>query len=307
MTARRVIAAVLLATLLNGCLRPVVAVGIKVLYRKTDLPAERTHENICYAPDNACDASDRRKLDLYLPEGKDWPVLIFVHGGGWTSGDKQLRVTGADVYSNIGRFYAAHGIGTAVINYGLQPQTNWQGQVDDVRLALAWVRREIAAYGGRPDDIYLMGHSAGAYLASYVALRGSKDARIPYLKGVVSVSGAALDISDQRTYDLGEKPVYYETRFRGNDTTDEWKRVASPVTHASPNAPPFLVMYAAGETKRMERQSQLLDKALKDAGAQSTLLPIPGESHARVVLVLSRADKKAAPAILKLIKETSSN
>ncbi|MDP3130995.1 MAG: alpha/beta hydrolase, partial [Bacillota bacterium] len=71
-------------------------------------------------------------------------MIIFVHGGNWDSGDKNYRAGGADVYANIGRFYAARGIGVAVINYRPQPVVAWPAQVDDVRAAVTWVRANIS-------------------------------------------------------------------------------------------------------------------------------------------------------------------
>jgi acetyl esterase/lipase len=242
-------------------------------------------------------------LDLFLPDGKNWPVLVFVHGGGWDTGDKQLRVGGADVYGNIGRFYAALGIGVAVINYRLQPNAKWREQVSDVKTAVAWVQSNIARYGGKPDRTFLMGHSAGAHLASYVALTIKPEDGPPAIRGVIAVSGAALDISDLKTYQFGEKLSYYEKRFQEEDTTGQWKVLASPVCYVSPQAPPFLILYAGGEKKGLQRQSQVLKDALGKAGVESSVVVVPGESHSRMVLVLSHPGKTAAPAILAFIEK----
>ncbi len=286
----------LLATLISSC-APVTAVGVKFLYRRADLPSAQVVRHICYASTGAR-ASDAQTLDLYLPLGKGWPVILFVHGGNWDAGDKQLRVGGADVYANIGRFFASQGIGTAVINYRLQPTTDWRGQVDDVRQATLWVQNNLQARSGRPEELFLMGHSAGAHLSSFVAL-GAADSL--HIRGVIAVSGAALDLTDQQTYDLGEAPDYYAKRFRANDLADQWKTVASPVHYVTPNAPPFLIVYAGGEKKALQRQARCLQKALDTAHVENQLVVVPGESHTRIVLTLSRPDKTSAPAILDFI------
>ncbi len=142
---------------------------MRTLYEKTAALAEHQLIDLAYREDEGSDPVKHR-LDLFLPEGEGWPVLVFVHGGGWTAGDKSLRAGGADVYSNIGRFYAAQGFGTAVINYRLQPAVTWREQVDDVARAVAWVHANIAEHGGDPDAIFLIGHSAGAQLSTFVAL-----------------------------------------------------------------------------------------------------------------------------------------
>lgn len=267
-----------------------------LLYEKADLPASQIVRDLCYAASSPCD-TPRHTLDLYQSAGNAWPVIVFVHGGNWDSGDKNYRGGGADVYANIGRFYATRGIGVAVINYRLQPSVAWPAQVDDVRAATAWVRGNIERYGGRPDRVFLMGHSAGAHLASLAALT-SPDAGV---RGVIAVSGAALDLTDEPTYQLGADRAYYRQRFQGDDPGDEWKRRASPAQYANAKVPPFLILYATGETKALQRQSQVLHGTLTKAGASSQLLPVHGESHTRIVLALSRGDKSAAPAIVKFV------
>ena len=80
--------------------------------------------DLCYTSAAPCDSA-RHTLDLYRPASSSWPVIIFVHGGNWDNGDKNYRAGGADIYANIGRFFASRGIGVAVINYRLQPAVAW--------------------------------------------------------------------------------------------------------------------------------------------------------------------------------------
>jgi len=112
-----------------------------------------------------------------------------------------------------------------------------------------------------------------------------------------------LDLTDQKTYDLGEDVHYYEKRFRGNDPTEEWKKLASPVYFVNRNAPPFLILYAGGEKKGLQRQAQRLKEALDKQEVENQLTVVPGESHTRIVLTLSRPDKTSGPAILKFIEK----
>ncbi|MEO8428600.1 MAG: alpha/beta hydrolase, partial [Verrucomicrobiota bacterium] len=203
----------------------------------------------------------------------------------------------------------SHGVGVAVINYRLQPQVQWRDQVRDVAHALAWVRSNISQYSGDARRIYLMGHSAGAHLAAQAALNPEfaleRDTSGSSLCGVISVSGAALDLSDAKTYALGQKLSYYEARFR--DAGANWQAEASPINFITLRAPPFLILYAGGETKALQRQSRLLNDALLTHGVKSDLILVPGQSHARIVLALSRGDKVAGPAILDFIENTRSS
>ena len=290
---------VALALALAGC-AAVARVGVHILYRRAALPASQIVRDVCYTPELECDARAHR-LDFYLPAAHDWPVLVFIHGGGWDSGDKNLKAGGADVYANIGRTFASRGIGTAVINYRLQPTTDWRGQVADAEQAVRWVHEHAREYGGRADRVFVMGHSAGGYLASWVAL-GTAAADSLGVRGAICVSGAGLDLADSLTYALGESLRYYEKRFRAGDTTEAWKRLASPVQRVHAGAPPFLFMYAGGEKPPLKRQASVLQEALERVGVRSRVQIVPGESHSRIVLTLSRPDKTAVPAILEFIR-----
>lgn len=286
-------------TLLGGCVA-VQRVGMEILYTKAPFPEAQIGRDVAYKSDST---SAKHRLDLYLPATKRWPVMVFVHGGGWVSGDKALRFGGQDVYGNIGRFYAARGIGVAVISYRLQPQVTWREQVDDVAEAAAWAKNHIASYGGDPSRIFIAGHSAGAHLASFVALNPEVSARhaLPRFAGVICVSGAALDLVDQETYRLGNRVSYYAKLFGGDGSNPNWQRDASPATYARPGSLPFLILYAEGETAALKRQATHFHEILDGKGVRNRIVAVPGESHARMVLALSRADKTAGPAILDFI------
>ena len=117
MLAWRVLALVVVMPL-AGC-SLVTRAGVALLYERAELAPSQIVRDLCYT---AAPCAVAHRLDLYLPAAKDWPIVVFVHGGNWDSGSKDHRAGGADVYANIGRFYASHGIGMAVINYRLQPQ-----------------------------------------------------------------------------------------------------------------------------------------------------------------------------------------
>jgi acetyl esterase/lipase len=293
---------VLATSFLSAGCTVVEHVGIALLYIKAPLPDAQVKYDVPYV-DHSLLAEQR--LDLFLPKGTNWPVFIFVHGGKWDAGDKSLRVGGADVYDNIGRFYAARGIGVAVINYRLQPSVNWREQVKDVAAATAWVHAHIVEYGGNASRIFLGGHSAGAQLGCRVALDpkllAEQGLSPSIISGVISVSGAGLDVVDQKTYELGAKQSYYAARFGDNGPRDIWQREASPITYVTSNAPPFLILYAGGETKALQRQSQRLRDVLEREHVSNRLVVVPGQSHARMVLTLSRADRTSADAILDFI------
>ncbi len=303
------LAACALALALTGCTSAFEWAGIRLLYDEAPVAPEKVLLDIPYL---AGSTLEKHRLDLFLPreppqEGA-WPVLIFVHGGGWTAGDKGLMISKADVYRNIGRFYADHGIGTAVINYRLQPRVTWREQVADIAHAVAWVHANVSRYGGDPRALYLSGHSAGAQLSAYVALDPgvlrAVDLAQSDLCGVIPVSGAGYDLADQRTYELGAERAYYEERFRAGDPGDDWQRDASAVTYLSEESPPFLLIHGSREWKSLQYQNRLLDQALRDSGGDSRLL-VATQTHASMVLALTRENKLPGAAVLRFIRESN--
>jgi acetyl esterase/lipase len=300
----------------SGCYSRFAAfAAMPFLYRKVELPAERVMLDLPYRSDAEADP-EKHRLDLFLPEAGEgagapgavkaaWPVLVFVHGGGWTSGDRSLRAGGRDVYRNIGRFFASHGVGAAVVSYRLQFEFTWQDQVEDVARAVAWVHENVAGYGGNPDAIFVSGHSAGAQLAAWVALDRELAARhgAPAVCGLIPVSGAGFDLADRQTYQMGASFPYYERRFRNGDPGDAWLREASPLSHLNGDVPAALVLVAEDDWRSLHHQARLLHNALRRAGAPSQLVQVPGEDHYTVVLTLSRDDKTSAPAMLEFIRK----
>src|ERR1700759_4781047 len=107
--------------------------------------------DVRYAP------GDRHELDIYAPKSKTpAPVVVFVYGGGWKNGSKSH-------YRFVGAALAARGFLTVVPDYQLFPQVRFPTFLQDNAAAVAWVKQNIARYGGDPERILLMGHSAGAY------------------------------------------------------------------------------------------------------------------------------------------------
>jgi acetyl esterase/lipase len=119
--------------------------------------------------DIAYGSDSLQKLDVFTPDGakgKKLPVLLFVHGGGFTRGDKH-----GDFYpDNITLWAAKNGMVGVNIDYRLAPKDPWPAGVKDLALAIAWTKANIVLYGGDPDRIVLFGHSAGAnHVADYAA------------------------------------------------------------------------------------------------------------------------------------------
>ena len=132
-------------------------------------------------------------FDLWVSEAErtePGPVLIYLHGGGLVRGDKVSEATDNLIYSNIGKAAARLGAVGINANYRLVPDVQWPGGAEDIRLILEWVRANVADYGGDPDDVFLMGNSAGAtHVATYLFHEESQLPDGPGLRGAVLSSG----------------------------------------------------------------------------------------------------------------------
>ena len=306
-TAAAIVIGLFPAVALAGCAGFREWIAVSLFYQEAVLAPDQVLKDLSYWTDPQADERKHR-LDLYVPEGRGWPVLVFVHGGGWTRGDKALKFGDADPYGNIGRFYAARGIGVAVVNYRLQPRVTWREQAKDIARALAWVYGHADDYGANRRAIFMSGHSSGAQLATRAAVDhellrelGLSSSR---LCGVISVSGAPFDIEDKTSYELGTKPLLYEKSFRAGESGGRWKYEASAVNFVTPSTPPFLLMYGWWEARGIKRQNQLMHHALIAAGVPARLVITPWDGHGLIVAALSRPDSMASAEILDFIRGT---
>lgn len=311
----RVLCLVCLLVFIGGCVSFVQAIGMKFIFKKTEYPEERVYRSLPYWDGDDVDPK-RNTLDLFVPEGENWPVLVFAYGGGWMTGEKGLKIGGADIYGNIGRFYAARGIGVAVVDYRLIPRERLRGelggvtlqdQIADVARAVAWVHRNVGKYGGDPRRMFLSGHSAGTQLMTRVTLDPeplrSVGLNRGIVSGVVAMSGAALDLVDPKTIELDNgKNQYFEKRFRNGPADIHWQRRSSALPHVHAKAPPFLILYGDEKPEGLKRQSQLLQDALKRVGVSSELVVVPKVGHERIILTLSQNDTPASNAVLAFVK-----
>jgi triacylglycerol lipase len=139
------------------------------------------HEKVGYAApaidrDRPYGEHERHRLDVHTSgqpagPGGPAPVVLFVHGGGFVGGDK--HVPGTPMYDHIGAWAVRNGWVGVTMTYRLAPEHTWPAGAQDVAAAVAWVRSNIAAYGGDPDRIVVVGHSAGCvHVASYLVGQG---------------------------------------------------------------------------------------------------------------------------------------
>ena len=217
----------------------------------------------------------RQKLDVYgPPDGKPGaPVAMFVYGGGWNTGSRRE-------YQWAGKMLAAQGFVTVVADYRLTPEVSFPSFIEDVAAAVRWAVDHTPEHGGDPSRIVLVGHSAGAYNAAMVAL----DPR--YLKAV------GVDRKRIKAF-AGLAGPYYFPDLSGPVLSKTFagapdNKVYQTLDYAGPASPAaFLVAGDADKTVR-PRNTERLAGALKTAGVEVESHIYPGQSHADVLLNLSR-------------------
>jgi acetyl esterase/lipase len=243
-------------------------------------------KNIAYYDGKDADPV-KHKLDLYLPKGqKDFPVVVFVHGGGWKNGDKMI-------YGKLADVLVPSGIGAVVINYRLTPKVSHPGHIQDVAKAFAWVFRNIGKYGGRNDQIFVSGHSAGGHLAALLATNEgylkSENLSLANVKGVIALSGV---------YNI--RPGKLSEVF-GKD--EESCRKASPLQHINGKHPPFLIVYAEKDFKGCDEQSNKLCAALRKSQSEAAILEIKDRDHISIIRKMSHENDPATQALIEFVRK----
>lgn len=196
------------------------------------------------------------RANLYVPKGSGpFPAVIFIHGGGWSSGDRtQLRVPAA--------YLAERGIAAVAISYRLSGQATYPAAIEDVKEAVRWVRANAQRYRIHPDRLGAAGSSAGGHLAALLALAAGEAERI---KAVVPLN-PVLDLTALE----GSQMV---AKFLGAPCPEriELCRDASPVFRVHPGAPPFYIMHGTDDKTVPYSQATAMIAALKKAGVPARL------------------------------------
>ncbi len=249
----------------------------------------------------------RHVLDIYTPEkatDKSLPVMFWIHGGGWQTGDKSDVGLKPKVLTERGFVFVS-------TNYRLLPEVEMDVLIRDVAKSLGWVHKNIAKYGGDPKRIFVGGHSAGAQLAALICIddRYLQEQGVSFevLKGCVPVDGDTYDIpkiimtAEHRQALYGGKMFTFGHRQKfGNDPE---KHVDfSAVTHVAKdkNIPPFLLLYFPGNPDT-RAQAQRLETVLQEAGIPATAYGKSDSNHSRLNNDLGRPDDPATQEFFKFL------
>ncbi len=265
--------------------------------------AQAVRKDIPYASP----AHDRQRLDVYSPpNARNLPVVFWIHGGGWQTGDK------AEVQAKP-RAFTDRGFVFVSTDYRLLPDVDMGTIVRDVARSLRWVHDHIAEFGGDPDRILVMGHSAGAQLAALICVDDrylkAEGLSLAILKGCVPVDGDTYDVpaiietAETRRRVHGQPQAKFGHREKFGDTPEK-HRDFSAVTHVAKDKgiPPFLIMHV-GDHPDTSAQAQRLASELKKAGVPVSVYSARESTHNKINEQLGVPDDPGTKALFTFVDQ----
>jgi len=252
--------------------------------------------------------NERQTLDVYAPtEGKNHPVVVWIHGGGWHSGDKKDVKQKPQAFTDKGFVFVS-------INYRLQvwtdphlsPGVTIKQIAEDVAKAIHWTHAHAGDYGGDPNTIFVMGHSAGAQLAALVCtddryLKAEK-LSLSIIKGCVPVDGDTYDLPMRiaTVHKKGDKKLAERDKQRFGD--EAMQKDLSSITQVAKgkHIPPFLILHVADHPET-RGQSQRLLQVLQEAGIPAKTYAAEGKNHTTLNDDLGTPDDKPTKALFEFL------
>jgi len=230
------------------------------------------------------DGGRAHRLDLYRKarpaRTAAAPVLLYFHGGAWVMGDK--REQGIPMLEHL----AERGYVCVTANYALSPKARWPQHIVDCKLALSWVKRNIADYGGDPSLVFVSGCSAGGHLAALVALSANDPVWQPgfddddsSVVGCVPLYGVYDFVDPERIGNANLSSILERHVFE-RSTAEEFA-AASPIFRVNESAPPFLVVHGRNDVLVPVRAARAFVSALRANSAQAVVYAeLPLAQHA---------------------------
>ena len=282
---------------------PVAALVFTLLFLGDIAVAQKLTADVPYLKNG----HPRHVLDIYTPEKQarnSLPVVFWIHGGGWQTGDKGDVSLKPKVLAERGMIFVS-------TNYRLLPEVTMDELVGDVARSLGWVHRNIARYGGDPRQIIVGGHSAGAQLAALICIDDKylKKEGVPFevLKGCIPIDGDTYDIpkiiqtAEHRQAVYGGKMFTFGHRQKfGNDP--EKHVVFSAVTHVArgKKIPPFLILYFSGNPDT-RAQAKRLESVLKAADVPTRAYGKRDTNHSRLNNDLGKPEDPATKEFYRFL------
>lgn len=254
------------------------------------------------------DSTDpRQRLDIYAPEGaRNLPVVFWIHGGGWQGGDRTAVQLKPTAFVERGFVFVSTG-------YRLLPKVEMVEIFQDIAKSMHWVHEHIAEYGGDPNRILVMGHSAGAQLAALISVDErylkAEGLSLSVIKGCVPVDGDTYDVpaiietaeARWRVHGLPPSKFGHREKF-GNDPAKH--RDYSAVNHVAKEKgiPPFLILHVADHPDT-SAQAQRFERALKEADVPVKRFAARQTDHSKLNERLGQPDDAPTKALFEFVTD----
>lgn len=260
------------------------------------------YKDIAYkSPDNLSPYEvERCKLDIYVPinRQKNTPVLVFFHGGGLVSGDKEEGWT--DWSNNFGYEFLKEGIAIVNVNYRLSgTKAKWPAFLQDAASSVAWVSKNIKSYGGDPDSIFVSGYSAGAYITHMLSVDPQWYQGIGFsdiaICGYIPMSGQTREHANL-AIDLGIDKSELSAKFK----------YVMPLGNIRKTKAPIYIITGGNEGQTVIDNEKYYT-LLKDAGSTVFFYVEPGKDHIEMRDSLGNSVSIAREKIIEFIKQYEKN
>lgn len=224
------------------------------------------------------------KLDIYRPkDASNAPVVVFYYGGRWEFGKREN-------YRWFGEALARHGFVAILPDYRKYPQVKFDGFMTDAANALAWSFEHAAEYGGDPDELFVMGHSAGAHLALMLASNAKWMA--PHQIKPTQIAGA---VGLAGPYNF--LPLTEDDMIGMFGSTPEEQARSQPINFVDGDEPPMLLLHGADDTTVWPKNSTTLAQAVNAKGGHAQVIIYPGVTHSGILLSVSPTFRGKATAL----------
>ncbi len=240
---------------------------------------------------------ERQRLDIHIPKetsATPRPIVMFVFGGGFVHGHKNLH--GEWIYGNVPDFFARNGMIGINVNYRLAPEYEWPAGAQDVAAAVAWVRKNIAKYGGDPDQLFIAGHSSGAtHVATYALRPELHPEGGPGIAGVMILSGGF--------YMTPETPEPNHLAYYGADIT-KWAH-RNLIANAKWGDFDIFLSTAELEPYSFNRSfTSMLDALTQRSGRMPRVANFLTHNHYSEQMAIGTGDEQIESALLGFVRDT---
>ncbi|MFA0962684.1 alpha/beta hydrolase [Roseivirga sp. BDSF3-8] len=230
-------------------------IGLVAMLCLTGCLSSRKYKDIDYLT-GGVENGERPTLNVFVPkkieEGKA-PVLLFVHGGNWNSGNKET-------YNILGRNFARKDVVTVIPGYTLSPDASYEEMAQQIAEAVRWTLDSIGKYKGDPQRVYLTGHSAGGHLVALVATNPDYDIDPDDIAGIILNDAAGLDMHHYLTNNPPTTNEHYLTTW--TKYPEVWEE-ASPINYVDAASPPFMIYLGSKTYNSIKTANERFLKELK--------------------------------------------